>query len=402
MTKQTFNSIALLILFAVFSLCVAMNLGTIGTMLSILLSVLMPFFLGLTIAFVLNRPYRGLLQLYQKVLPPKGRWARIARPLAVLTVYAVFFGVIVLIFAVLIPEVVYSAQTLIGNLESYMSNMQWFYTWATEQLHIEGVNQGDVLAFLQQFYENLMQSAGGAIPIVFSWTQSVVQVVINLFLGFTTSIYMLLDKDHLISIVHRMLHAYLPNRVSRKVEGVAGIANEVFAGFVSGQVTEAFILGFMCFAGMTICGFPYALLISVIIGFTNFIPYLGPFLGTVPGAIILFMVRPIQAVWFIIMVIVIQQIDNNFVYPRVVGSQVGLPALWVLVAVVGGGSLFGLTGMVLGVPCVSVVYRLLKNDTARRLEEKEERARGAEKHRRPALQQDDSNSATQHGENEKS
>lgn len=381
MTRKTFNSIALLILLAAGSLGVLMNIGQIWTGFLTLISVFTPLFLGVCFAFVLNGPFLKLHKIYMDVLPKNEKWQRRAKGLAILSAYILLLGLIVLVFAFMLPEIVRSFRTLAGNFGGYIENAQGFLAWVIREFGFENIDQAQLLEMLNGLYEGVLSGVTSAIPTIFSWTQSIVQVVMNIVVGLTISVYMLVDKEHLLSIVHRMLHAYLPLRISRKIEDVGEIANEVFSSFVTGQMLEALILGVMCFIGMTIFRFPYAPLISFIIGVTNFIPYIGPILGTIPGALIIVMIDPLQAVWFVAMVIVIQQIDNNLVYPRVVGSQVGLPAMWVLLAVMVSGSLFGIGGMLLAVPTVSVIYQLVRADTARRLDEKAQRQKEAEKNK---------------------
>ena len=148
------------------------------------------------------------------------------------------------------------------------------------------------------------------------------------------------------------------------------MANARFSGFVSGQLTEAVILGVLCFLGMSLFGMEYALLISVIIGLTNIIPIFGPIIGTVPGALILLMVEPMKAVWFVVFIVVLQQIESNLIYPKVVGGSIGLPGIWVMFSVLIGGSLFGLPGVLLGVPTFAVIYTLIARAVKKRLHEK--------------------------------
>ena len=183
--------------------------------------------------------------------------------------------------------------------------------------------------------------------------------------------YLLIGKEKLNRQVHRVLQAYLPDKWRHRVLEVLGLTSRTFASFITGQCLEALILGCMFFLAMTIGKFPYALVISVLIGFTALIPYVGAFLGCAVGILMIFTVNPVKALVFIILFNVLQQIEGNVIYPRVVGKSVGLPATWVLVAITVGGSLMGIVGMLIFIPLVSVCYTLLRRDVGRRLDKEE-------------------------------
>ncbi len=337
---------------------------------NVLFSVLAPLVTGLVIAFILNKPFSWVYTSLSKLQKNSEKESKFAKMLSMVVAYGLFFGVIVLVFAILVPQLAESVEMLVANRDIYAENLESVYNWATRQLNVTGITEEDISKVLQEIYDNATVYIKGLVPAIFSITQSVIHSVTNVFIGFAISFYFLYDKTHLVSQVKRLILAYTPTKFAEKVLHVGKVANETFSSFVSGQLTEAFILGLLCFVCMTILRFPYAMLISVIVGFSNLIPIIGPIIGTIPGAFILLMVNPMQAVWFVVLVIVLQQIDGNIIYPRVVGTSVGLPALWVLVAVTVGGSLFGLSGMILAVPSVSVLFKLVKEDSASVLEEK--------------------------------
>ena len=169
------------------------------------------------------------------------------------------------------------------------------------------------------------------------------------------------------------MDAYLPKKKAKKIKDIASLSNKVFTNFVSGQCLEAIIIGVLCFFGMIILRLPYAGAISVLVGFTALIPVFGAFIGTIVGAFLIFMVNPLQAVIFVIFIIVLQQLEGNLIYPHVVGKSVGLPGIWVLVAVTVGASINGILGMLLSVPLVSIIYSILKTDVNLKLKKKNTR-----------------------------
>ena len=194
-------------------------------------------------------------------------------------------------------------------------------------------------------------------------------MIVDIFLSII-SIYFLTGKDKLILQSRKIIVALFKEKTSKKILNAISVTNDTFSNFVSGQLIDAFILGTLCFIGMNIFKFEYAFLISLLIGLTNIIPIVGPFLGTIPCAFILFLINPIKAFWFVVFIILLQQIDSNIIYPRVVGNKVGLPALWVLVAILIGGGLFGIIGMLVAVPTMSIIYDLTRKKVNETLETK--------------------------------
>jgi len=193
-----------------------------------------------------------------------------------------------------------------------------------------------------------------------NFTSSLFGGIVDLVLGFVFSMYVLSQKEKLGSNVKKVMNTFLPQKRVGQVTEIIAISDKAFSNFITGQLTEALIIGALCFIGMVAFNMPYALTISVLVGFTALIPVFGAFIGTAIGAFLILMVSPIKAVWFIVFIIVLQQIEGNFIYPKVVGKSVGLPGIWVLTAVTIGNGMFGLLGMIVAVPTFSVLYTLLK------------------------------------------
>ena len=194
-----------------------------------------------------------------------------------------------------------------------------------------------------------------------SVTASIVTAVMNFVIAFAFSIYVLAQKETLKRQSLKVLRAVMKPEKLQKLLELLELSNRTFTNFITGQLTEAVIIGALCFVGMTIFGMPYAPAISVLVGFTALIPVFGAFIGTAVGAFLILLVKPIQALWFIVFIIVLQQFEGNLIYPKVVGKSVGLPGIWVLAAVMIGGHVDGVVGMLLGVPVCSVIYALLQD-----------------------------------------
>jgi predicted PurR-regulated permease PerM len=330
-------------------------------MLSKALQMSRPIIIGFSIAFILKRPYNYLIKVFDSFIQNK-KLKKINKPLALASVYLLFIGVITLILAFVIPQFSDSVQLLYKNMDNYGRNLETFVMNTAEYLKLENLDLSKLGSALGKVPDLLTGLTTGLMPKIFDFTTNFVSTVANIVIGFVLSIYLLADKSHLKRQFNDAIKAYLPQEVGRKLLKVLQLSNETFTKFISGQLTEAVILGVLCFIGMLIFGFAYPILISVIIGISSLIPIVGSIIGLIPALFILLMIEPIQALWFLVFIIVLQQIEGNLIYPRVVGGTIGLPPLWVLLGIIIGGGLFGVLGMLLGVPALSVIYQLLKED----------------------------------------
>ena len=220
-----------------------------------------------------------------------------------------------------------------------------------------------VLNFLTSYGQTLMDTTIGV-------TTSIFSAAVNFVLALVFSLYVLAQKETLSRQVTKTMRALLPEKKAAWLMDLAALTNKTFSNFITGQLTEAVILGSLCFVGMVLFKMPYASVVSVLIGFTALIPIFGAFIGIIIGAFLILLISPVKAFWFVIFILVLQQIEGNLIYPRVVGKSVGLPGIWVLAAVTVGGNAFGLVGMLLSVPVCSVLYALLRQLVHGRLEKK--------------------------------
>jgi len=367
--------------FAVLLYLSVQNLNVVFSCLRFALGLLSPFIIGVCFAFVLNL----LMKFFEKRVfvrfnrKKDPKWEKTRRPLCIGLTLVVFLGLMTLLISFLIPMLRESVVTLVNNLPGYVRNLE---SWANQFLARFNISTDlveTVTQFIYQFSDSIIDALKDSMPKIFETATSIASGIFNVIFGFIISIYMLSGKERILHNIKRTGYAFLPRRAADYLCHIYHLVNERFTGFVSGQFTEAVILAVLCYTGMSILGAvlpgqgwnQYALLISVIIGITNIIPIVGPILGTIPGALILLMVDPFQAVIFVVYIIILQQIESNLIYPRVVGTSVGLPGIWVMFAVLVGGELFGLPGIVLGVPATSVCYVLFGEAVSRRLKKKE-------------------------------
>jgi len=348
---------------------------TVRSFIGTILSPLEPFFVGIAIAYILNLPMRFLEErAFPFLFRNKNLNPKLIRIISMFLSFLFVLAVITAIIAILIPQISLSISTFISNFESYLSSLSSFFHNTLTFFNFD-------LSFFDQFesvWTSWLSSAidvlKNSLPTIFNYTKDfttgLVGGIVNTFVGIVICFYLLLTKEKLLRQAKKVLRAFLPIKTSNKIESIASYTHTTFAKFISGQLIEAFIVGVLCFIGMSVLGLPYALLISVIVGVTNMIPVVGPIIGAVPGGFILLMVNPIQCLWFVIFVIVLQQVESNLIYPHVVGNSVGLSGLWVMFAIFVGGGLFGFLGIFLGVPMFAVIYRLISEYINNRLQKK--------------------------------
>lgn len=344
-----------------------------------LFGILKPFFLGAGIAFILNVPMRAIERwicpLFLRKFGDQRRG--LLRVLSMLLTFALFIGVVLVVCLMIVPEIGRSARTLGGYLSQFYEMLvpyidrltEFFPDLAALSKTWENINWAEtvqqVFTFLWDFLWN-----GGLINNTVDMAATLFSGIANLFIGLIFAIYLLMMKEKLARQLRQLGYAYLPEERMDDIVEVCQMANGTFSHFLSGQCVEAVLLGVMFFIVMTFGHFPYALMISVLIGVTALIPLFGAFIGCAVGTFLILIVSPIKAVWFLIIFLILQQLEGNLIYPRVVGSSVGLPSIWVLAAVTIGAGAMGVAGMFLAIPAFSVAYQVLRKDSLRRVKEK--------------------------------
>lgn len=371
-SKQTKKHLIQIIAFAVLLYCGIEHFDVIVQTIRFITGILMPFIIGCIIAFILNVPMK---KIEKHLFTKNEKMRKFRRPLAYVLTLLCVIGIIVLASVVVIPELGNTIAMIAEQIPVAVKNVQRFLMElpdkfpalapAVEELDIDWSSFG---AAAVDFVQNLATGTAGSNAGLFS---GIVNGVSNFVIGFIFSIYVLFQKEKLASQAKQILYALLPDRTTEKVISVAKLSNQIFTNFLSGQCLEAVILGTMFVVAMTILRLPYAMLMGIVIGITALIPVVGAFVGCVIGVILILMVDPIKAVWFLVLFLVLQQIEGNVIYPRVVGGSIGLPAIWVLAAVSIGGSLFGMAGILFFIPLCSVCYALFRTFIKKRLVERD-------------------------------
>lgn len=356
-----------MIFFTVVLIFAFIHIKEIWSFLGFVIKLIMPFILGLVIAFVLNI----LINLIEHKLLDKAKMKdKSKRVISLLLSLAIVFAFIVILLSLIIPQLQNTVSLFVDNMPVYEENVR-------ELLDKFNVDQDTVMQieeWVQNFgdtaVEYIKNNSDKIFEVTLGVASNVISVLVNTVIAFVFAIYLLVQKEKLLYQVNKVLRAYLPFKRVSKIRDIAKLSNRICAHFVSGQCLEAIIIGVLCFIGMLLLGIPYAGSISVLIGVTALIPVYGAFIGTIIGAFLIFMVSPIKALIFIIFIIILQQFEGNLIYPKVVGKSVGLPGIWVFVAVTIGASLAGVVGMLVSVPVASICYSIIATDVNYRIEAK--------------------------------
>lgn len=376
LNKQNIKKILFIITVAIILLVGLQNLGAVGKGLSFLFQLISPFLIGLVIALILNVPM-NFIENKLWVSKKEARKKRVGRGKRIVSLslsILMIVGIIFLLLFLVIPELVKTFTLFAEQVPSLISNLQhWVETMTSNYPEVNewiGSLHFDWNVINDQLIQFLQNGVTGALTSSVNFMMSIITSIVNFTIGIVFAIYILVQKEKLAGQLKKLTYAYCNEKRAKKIVHVAEVANKIFGGFIAGQFTEAIVIGILCFIGMLILGIPYPLTISVLVGFTALIPVIGAFLGTAIGVLLIIVSSPIKAILFVIYIIILQQIEGNIIYPKVVGNSVGLPPIWVLVAITIGGSLMGLVGMIISVPISSVLYALIREDASDRLEKK--------------------------------
>lgn len=375
--KENMKKIRWLIAFAILLYLGVQNLHIVISTARVLLGFLFPFIIGFGIAFILNIPMKFIEHhLFGKVLKQEKKTAqKLARPVSLMLSICFVICIIVIVMLVVVPEL---GATFVNIAKKIEENIPVFQKWIdnvfgnnpevvkwAQSLDIEpGKIIDSVLGVLKNGVNNIVSST-------VSITMGLLTTAMNVSIGFVFACYVLLQKEKLLQQIKKTMYAMFPEKPVRYLAHVWNLANRIFSSFITGQCIEAVILGSMFFVSMTILHFPYAMLVGVLISFTALIPLFGGIIGCWVAFFLILMISPVKAVLFLGLFLILQQIEGNLIYPHVVGGSVGLPSIWVLVAVTLGGSLMGIAGMLIFIPTVSVIYTLFREWVYARLEKKQ-------------------------------
>ncbi len=346
------------------------NINLVGQGLAVFFSILLPFIIGFALAYLLSRPTafveRHLFAFIERKKPhPVAR-----RNLSILTVYLIIFCVLILLIMYIIPQLVSSLSILFSSMPDYIDILKQSIVDLLKSGNLYTADAQKSLndffsSFLDitKYFDNLIANVGTITTEIGSW-------LFRTIIGVIVSVYVLANSKRFTVQAKKVIFALFSMNYAKKFVDILHYSSDIFIRYIIGTLIDALIVGTITFAFLSIFGFPYPLLIAVIIGVTNIIPFFGPFIGAIPSAIIIFVVDPLQALWFVIFIIILQQIDGNIILPKIVGQTTKLQAFWVLFALILGGGLFGIWGLILGVPVWAVLYSLIAAAVNKKLDDK--------------------------------
>lgn len=350
------------------------GVGTIKTIIS-------PFIYGFVMAYLLcpiyNATVRGLYKLLGKYVKNKQRLFSFCKLVASVVAVVCLIGAVAGLIALIVPQVIESLTGILKSLPQRLTQLSALFNDITSKMDNKrlAMRMSEIYAqaqtnLIELAQTKLLPGMGTLVGQVSTQVLLTLKTMMNVMIGVMACVYMLNSKERFQGQFKKVILATLPKEKAEAVFDFAKFTNRTFGGFINGKIIDSIIIGIICFILMEIFGFPYPILISAIIGITNVIPFFGPFIGAIPAAIIILLVSPIHALYFLILIFILQQVDGNIIGPAILGNTTGIASFWVLFSIVIGGGLFGFIGMVLGVPVFAIIYYYFSRSINKRLEAK--------------------------------
>lgn len=334
-----------------------------------LMGILSPFFIGFILAYLLNPIVRWeekyLLKWLSKKQKDEKKRKKTARGISVLGALLVIFLIIAVLLNMVLPQLYSSIERIVISMprqaDSFMKWLEPYISGGGEWSHYveEVINNG--LEYMESWAKSdLLPQTKNILAMVTNGAISMVKLLINFVVGVIISVYMLMGKEYFSAQSKKLVYAVLPAEKGNVVIATVRKANEIFGGFITGKIIDSIIIGLLCFIGVSILKMPYALLVSVIVGVTNVIPFFGPYIGAIPSTILIALADPWKGLYFVIFILILQQVDGNIIGPKILGDSTGLTSFWVVFAILVGGGLFGVVGMIFGVPIFATIYYIFR------------------------------------------
>ena len=366
--------IGIAIAFFLFLLNLEMMQGVLGTFIDILT----PFIVGFAIAYLLNSPLNFFENTIFSFVGNREKGAKLRRVLAIITTMLSAVIVLTTLVSIIIPLLSQSVSTLLNNASSYIARLEEAVYETIQKLNLEDSGffemfetwekvTTDFVGFAQEYLPKMLNY----LPNLFDFSKQLTSGISSAIIGIVISIYLLYGKERFGAQIKKFGYAVLKPRTMNKIVDVARFSHKTFNGCIVGKLIDSLIIGALAFVATPVLRMPFPLLLSVIIGVTNIIPFFGPIVGGIIGGVLVVMVEPAKILWFIIFVVILQQLDGNIIGPKILGDSTGLPAFWVMFAIIVFGGMFGFVGMFVGVPFFSVVYALVREYSEKRLKQKD-------------------------------
>ena len=355
-------SIYVLVVVAISALIirVVMTPYAVSNALKHVLNVIMPFLIGIFIALLLHPLIMRLYKLLNGPCKLKNKVA--CKAISIIVAYLLVLGVLAVCVGYIIPQIVVSITDIVNLLPKLYNSLSDFFENLQQRFPNSDLSalQDTANDFFPEAINSLRNFASDMVPAIYNASVSFIKMTLNILIAIIVSVYMIIDKTELIASMKRLVYAFAPEGFIDVTLEIFSECNHIFSNFIAGKALDSLIIGILCFILMSIFRMPYTLLISVIVGVTNMIPYFGPFIGAVPGALIVLMVSFWQAVGFVIMIFLLQQFDGLYLGPKILGNSIGIKPLWIIISITIGGSIGGVLGMFLGVPIFAMLSYILE------------------------------------------
>ena len=346
------------------------NIPSIKENLNMITTTLQPFTIGFVIAYLLNFVLSFLEERVLSINPLNKLKKKSKRTISITLTYLISFVTLYLFGKFVIPQVIDSITLLINDIPTYVANFSKTVEEASKVINLDEKQIGFLLEKGQEVINYALTILSSLMPLIGGFLTTAISSIWNLILGLIISIYMLIDKDKFAALSRKIVFALFSKTNATFILSLARRSNKTFGDFLSGKIIDSAIIGILTFIVLSIFKMPYTLLVSVIIGITNIIPFFGPFIGAIPSFFIILFVSPTKALWFLIIILIIQQLDGNIIGPKILGDSIGISAFWILFSLLFASKLLGLVGMIIGVPLFAIIYSIIKDIIESNLEKK--------------------------------
>ena len=335
-----------------------------------MISTLQPFIIGFVIAYLLNFILvfiENRILVHEKI---KSLSKKSKRGIGILLTYIVAFVIMYLFIQFVLPQVVDSIVGLVNDIPTYVANLTVLIEDLSSKLDLNNEYIGMAMDKWNEFINYTINILTNLLPVLANAVKNIASSIWNIILGIIISIYMLIDKEKFAATSKKVVYAIFSKQNAETIVELGNRSNDTFGKFLSGKIIDSVIIGILTFAILTVTKMPFAILVSVIVGITNIIPFFGPFIGAIPSFIIIMFVSPVKALWFLLIIVIIQQLDGNIIGPKILGDSIGISAFWILFSILVAGKLLGLVGMIIGVPLFAIIYSVIKDIVEARLAKK--------------------------------
>lgn len=338
-----------------------------------LMNILQPIIMGAVVAYLINPIMvffeRHLLNVLKPHMKSEKKAKKLARSVGTAGALACFVLIIFLLLVMMIPELIESIQNMMRSLPSevnaFSASMQRHFSDDSELAATLGTSLASITDFVEKlFREQVAPQMNRYIASITTGVISALKILFNFVIGLVIAIYLLMSKETFIGQGKKIVYTIFPAKIGNHVIRMARVSHQMFGGFISGKILDSAIIGVICYIGLMIMNMPYSLLVAVIVGVTNVVPFFGPYIGAVPSILLIALADPIKGLYFAIFILLLQQVDGNIIGPKILGDSTGLSSFWVVFAILVGGGLFGFMGMLLGVPTFAVIYYLVREVVA--------------------------------------